>query len=290
MQVVTLEYTKGGTTYSRDYPIYSVNPWHIRLQRTEHRTFLGFVEDSVGYRFVFDVHFAPLDYDKEAIFWLYGFMFGDERLIIYIVDGNAYSAYVTPDADSLDFDFAEEMQFNNSFHLNLTDITLRLVEEDLSTRVLRPTYNPSEEGISGDVLTKYCNLVDEISIEARRQSIVFANGNPSDVSWGYTHKFICDLDMMYQVTHRDWILRYALCPSKQLDTRLIDPVNGLLYDVVLDTNDLAYEMQNGIVLNPSLVIQIKEKTIRTEAEQSVVEGALPFITDDDVTDDQPLGA
>lgn len=269
-QKITLAWTNGAGSHSREFDVYSVNKSSYELQRGMHRLLNGGISEwNLGYRRLIDVDFAALDNDKFSLFDLYDFLIaGDNRSITF--EGETWD--VVPIEDDVDFEYMNEIFFANAFTLHFIERTLTQVNDTGIIRTLVPLYTPSGQGITGadgQVLSVYVNLVDDSSAELFKINFKSINGNHSDYTPGYRHRLIVDFGRVETPEFRQWLLEYCLWQHREIDTTQIDPVNGKVYTVVLEDDSLRMEFREGVRDAESTTLNFLEKTLRTETEVAI---------------------
>lgn len=256
MQTITLQYYLGATLYEREFNILGVTPVSYRLVKKTHEGVDGGLQvNSVGYIPRFRIDFAPLEASKESARWLAAMLIGTNRQIT--IGANTYR--VIPLSKSLPFDFGSGVFFNDRVSMEFEHNSIVTVTDTGSTRILKPTYTPGVASISGETLTISVNLCDDISSEARGPAFSYIDTTEEEQWWCFRHIFSINFGAVLGATHREWLLDYVLWANIQLDTTLIDPVDGDVYDVVHDGDLLQWELQNGVINCESTSLILKKK-------------------------------
>ena len=263
MLTVTLTYNDG-SDHTRVFNVYGASAYDVDFQHVIHQRLNGGVlQTPVGYRYKGWVDFAPV-YDKEAEFWLQTWVLSRDRSITF--DWLSLTRDVTLTDDEVVYDFFDSVSFANGLKVNWKEKALRTITDDTATRVLKPSYAAVANAISGDTLTFYSNLVDDSSIRLFKSNLKFIDGSPNDLTFAFSHKFLIDFGVLFDSAHRDWLLEFCLYGSKQIDTTLIDPVNGDVYDVVFTGDELVWDFEHGVYASLGVKLSFVEKTPRTVQE------------------------
>lgn len=258
--VVTLDYS--GSTGATDFTIYRANPHPIELFRKTYRGISGsLAETFVSYRHIITVEFAPLEYDKSLITWMYGFLKGSTRTVTI----NATTYDVTITGSSLSFDFQEGTFFGDSFTLTFAERTMSYITDTASTRIFKPLNGLTGEGISSETMSLYCNTVDEIGVEAVKVDLKFVNYDKEDLSYSYRHVIMIDTGPIYKIALKTWLDEFVQWGLKQIDTTSFYP-DGQVYDVVFEGESIDWQLCDGINDVVSAVLVFKEITPRTVVE------------------------
>lgn len=285
-----LAFDIGGASFSRIFEIYSANPYGVEYFRREHESLGGVLaEDSVGYRLLFDIDFKPLNANKQDSYWMSLFMTGKNRQVT--IDATTYQ--VTLNEDELNFDFYDNTYFANAFSLSFTEKNVRTITDSGSTRILKPTYSHIDQGIGGpgEILTIMCNLVDEYSVQALKENLVFVNENKDDVAFGYRHLLNIDFGYIADLTFRTWLIEFALWEHKQIDLSGLDSINGKVYDVIFGEQKTLFPFSNGKKDALTCKMLFKEKTPHIAYEDIATyppDSAIPPIYDEVVFDEKVI--
>jgi uncharacterized membrane protein len=283
MQTVTLQYSLGGTQ-QRTFNVYGITPLSYRLVKKSHEGINGGLQvNPVGHIPRFRIDFAPLEASKESAWWLAGMLQGTNRQIE--IDSVTYR--IIPLSRSLSFDFGGGVFFNDRCSIEFEHNEVLAITDTGSTLILKPTYTPGVATISGSTLTISCNLVDDISTDHRGPSFSYIDTTEEEEWYCFRHIFSVNFGAVLSSTVRAWLLDYSLWNLIQLDTRLIDPVNGQVFTVVNDSDVLQWDLQNGVIGCHQTSMMLKEKTARTALQAGT--GGSPFILDQDTLDSKPLG-
>jgi hypothetical protein len=281
--VVSLQYTLSGTTYNKDLEILAANFVGFEIETKLHKGLNGaFVEAPVGYRRKMTIQFAPLGLTKENVFWLHGFAVGTQREVQF---ESILPDFVAMPGEWMTFDYFEKTFFANSWTVSLVEKTLRTITDTGSTRILKPTYTPmSSDSLVGETLTRYVDFVDECSIGVVKKDLRFLNGNPDDIPFALWHKF--DIDFGYVEADRfDWLIEFCLWGLKQLDTTLLDPDDGKVFDIVFADKQIQFEFGDNIHKATTLKLTFYERLPRTTPEPFVPPaGPTTFILDESKLD------
>ena len=257
--VATLTYTGG----ARDFTIYRVNPHPIKLFRTLKESIRGKLSEKfVAYRRVITVEFAPVEGNKTAIGFLYGFLFGSSRQLTF----NAITYDVTIDGNSQTFDFLEGTFFGDSFSITFYEKGISTITDTESTRIFKPKYSAEGEGISSETLSLYVNLVDDIAAEVIKHDFRYIDDVMDDSAYSYRHVITIDTGPIYKSALKDWLDEFVQWGSKQIDTTSSDPMFGTVYNVVFDGDGIDWQLVDGVHGVVSAVLVFKEIEPRTSAE------------------------
>jgi hypothetical protein len=270
----TLSFDFGGSSFSRVFQIYSANPYGVEYFRREHESIKGVLaEDSVGYRLLFDIDFKPLAANKQDSYWMSLFMAGMNRQVT--VDDTYYA--VTIPQDELNFDFYDSTYFANAFTLHFVEKGIRTITDTASTRILKPQYTHTGQGISGETLTIMVNLYDEYSVGVIKHNLEFVNENKNDIAWAYRHLLNIDFGYIKDFTYRTWLIEFALWGSKQIDGTAIDSLNGKVYNMIFGEQETRFPFSNGVKDAITCKMLFKEKNPHTDFEEFTA--PTPFILD-----------
>jgi hypothetical protein len=294
MQSITLLYTDaGGSPHTRDFDVYGGNISNVHFVKKNHRLLNGgWAENPVGYYYEMEIDFAPIP-SKEDVFWMQGFAFGSNRQIQLNPPDNDIQS-VTIDGNSLKYEFFDGVSFANGFKMNFAERGLRTITDDGNYRVFRPSYSMSH--YSGNIVyglgseyTKFVNLCDDCSIEVLKNDLNFIDGQRDDVSFGFLHNFVIDFGVIDSAAQRTWIIEFCLWRNKRIDTTLIDPDNGRVYDVVFPDDKLTWNFDNGMheALATTLVFQAKD--LMTTPEEYLTSGDVFILDESELDSGKVLG-
>lgn len=237
-QTVQLSYVEGVTTFGMNYQIYSLKTEDAEFEKNWHDLLNGgHAEDNIGYRNRTSVDFLPLGNDKSLLYFLLKWAFASYKLISW----NGSTRVVALVQDSVPFNFLSGTFFANAFTLEMVDKALTRITDTGSTRIIRPSYLPGVAQITGDTLDVSADLEDDSSADIEKKTnLEFAGGNRDETSIGYTHRLNIQISPLADVTIRNWIRDFCLWGKKQIDTRLADPIEGKVYDVVCMDKDIRW--------------------------------------------------
>ncbi len=284
MDTVTLGYTSGLNTYTREFDIFSVRYLDVEFEKRVVKCLdSSYKERVVGYRKKTHVEFYPLLDDREALYFLYGFLIGTSRTIL----GTDFtSRSVTITGTNVDFQFMEA-KFGNAFTLDFVDSAITTVVDDGSTKTMIVSYDPHDRNTTD---TFYCDLIDDSSVEVRGMVFKPDLSWRKDVVWGYSHKIKINLGYVQAQTQRDWLLEFLCWGHKQIDCSALDSLNGKVFDVVFVDNELNWEFSEGVKTALSTSLNFKERVARLVAEDYQEPAGTPFVIDEKEADSVPIGA
>lgn len=267
---VDLQYSDGFATYTRTFQILGVHYEDAELETRLHKGLAGgYVQDSVGYHVLTTVDFQALKGDRQSLFWLYAFCFGTDRLVAFDnPDVGIENRAVTLLGTSLPIHYMNNVKYLDQFSMKFSEKALHLTGDDGSTtRILKPVYTPQATTIVGDTMTTYINLLDEGSVELVKKDFRFSGtGNRDDIAWGYLHHFTLDTGAVAGTTNRTWLRDFCLWKNKQIDTRTMDPDNGIITNVVFDGKKVEWKFLNGVKDARATTLKFFEKTARTTTQ------------------------
>lgn len=247
----------------------------------------GYAETNVGYRRVFEIDLFPFNDDKSKLYNLYYWMTSNEKWIAWYTNSSGHTVEPTFTSDVLDAGFTRNtckvVYYDNSIGFNhsdssffLNNIKLKCYESGLNqisdtgvTRTLKPSYDKSGLGISGNTFTCFVNLVDQSSAEVAKTQMKFVNGNYGSRDFGYLHTLTIDFGAITTLAQREWLRDFCLWGSKNIDTTGIDSYNGRVFDVVLDGSALNWSLINGLSEAKGTTLTFKEKTLRRTIENYI---------------------
>lgn len=277
---VTLSYNLASTNFNKDFKILSANFVDVEIETKLHKGLNGAFEESpIGYRFTTKIDFEPIGLTKEDVYWLYGFVLGNGREGQFNGDATTLRD-VSFVGDALEFDYFEETFFANGFSLLLIENQLRTITDTGSTRIFKPTYSSATfDDLSGETLTRFVDFVDENTIGVVKKDFRFINRTPDDLSFTYYHKLAVNFGYV-NADRMNWLIEFCLWKNKQIDTTLLDPANGKVFDVVFAGKEMKFEFENGVQAATTLKLMFYERLPRATPEEYVpsVTGD-PFILD-----------
>lgn len=287
---VTLTYDLDDVTRTRDFDAVSVNFVDVKFHRRVNK-FLngGYGHAGMGYRYVVRVDLFPVGADKEAVYFLYGFMLGTNRQITYAYEyGSPETRNIVPIGNSLDFDFLDKTYISNVTTLLLEETELRTITDTGSTRILKPTFTPGTNTIAGETLTRSVDLVNDNDIELTKHDLDFIGGEIDSISYRFVRRFKVDFGHIRDQATLTWLIEYVLWQNTQIDTTLIDEFNGHVYTTIFEGQAFSFNLEDGVEKAPTLEISLIENVGRAVVEAYVAPSSAEFIVDDDTTDSKTV--
>lgn len=266
MVTVTLSYIdrNSGSEVSKALTAYWVNPYSISIFKKIHdlNNFNKY-EETLSYRKRISVGFAPIENDKDTVFFLLAFVGNDTKKISF----TGYSETEVVMTNELDFNIKNGVFFIDPFEMSFIECEPTYVVDDGTTKTMKVTY-----GLDSTVGTYRCFICDDKSAEsAKSEFMFFAGSYLKHVHHGYRHKIRLDLrpftpSNVIDSAKLTWLYDFVLRKNKQIDTSLINAHNSKVYDVVFPSDAVEFELFQGIGDSIKTSLTFVESGIRRNAE------------------------
>jgi len=246
-----------------DFDVYGVRWADVEFERFLHRDVSGeYWERPVGYRFVIEAFFVPIQHDETKLVFMYSYFLGTNRRIVF----SSESRNVAFVGDFLQTTYEEPAFFSDAFTLPFVERQVRYVVDDGSTtRILKPLYHSWDDSPAGQY---FINWIDEDSIQLKKIDLEFVGGNRGDPTWAYQHAWEIDFGVIKDATKRTWLIEFCLWKSKQID---LSDVNPVLYEtpisIVFADAELKFRWEDGIGEALAAKLMFYQKRPYTEAEK-----------------------
>ena len=138
--------------------------------------------------------------------------------------------------------------------------TLRYITDDLSTRILKPTYGWDELAL-GDF---EINWIDVSSVLLKKADLDFTGGNRDDPTWAYNHIWTIDFGTVLDTAKQTWLIELPLWKNKKIDLSQIDSVNyPIPFEIVSKDQELRWRFENGVQEALAATMTFYDKNPRT---------------------------